>query len=425
MNKTNYLDQVEAYATKIIAEDFSDKLIFHDIKYVLRIVSSSKTIGEAEGITEEEKEILLIATWFSQTGFRDVGTMKKATNPNEFLMECNDCSISIAREFLDRIAYPKEKAERVINLMKESDGKSIPQSKLAKILADTTTVEWGLKKSKKRIELRYQEFLLHDILGVNKGNFYEHILEYLKQHRYYTNYGLAVLAPKKQELISNIEKQVKNLEKQEKQALKKELDISEEELKKLKKSLKSVSGRDDRGIQTMFRTTSRNHYTLTQMVDRKANIMISLNAIILSLIISGIIGAFDTWCIHNAPILILLFSSIISTVFAVIAIIPVRSHGEFSEQQIRSKEGNLLYFGNYHNMSFRDFNWGFLQMMNDSDYLYTSMIKDLYFLGQKLDKKHTNIRRALIFFAGGLVITVIAFIILSTSPGFHIGGIHQ
>lgn len=424
MTPISYVDKVEAYATKIIAEEFSDKLVFHDIKYVLRVVSSAKTIGDAVGISSEEKEILLIAAWFSQIGFKDLNKIKKTNDPYEFFIECNNCSISTAKEFLIKIGYPAERTEKVIKLLAESGAKSIPQSKLAKILADAITVEWGLKKSKKRIELRYQEFLLLDILTVNKGNFYENILNYLRQHEYYTDYGIKQLAPKKEELIQKIEKQVKDLEKQEKQVLKKELNISEEELKKLKKSLKSVKGRDDRGIQTMFRTTSRNHYTLTQMVDRKANIMISLNAIIMSLIISRIIGTIDTWCIHNAPILILLLSSVVSIILAVAAIMPATSHGEFSEEQIRSREGNLLYYGNYHNMSFRDFNWGFLQMMNDSDYMYTTMIKDLYFMGQKLDRKSTFIRKSLVIFVLGIVLTVAAFVGVSTLPDFHFGGSH-
>lgn len=424
MTPNSYVDQVEAYVTKIIAEDFSDKLVFHDFKYVLRVVSSAKTIGDSESISLEEREILLIAAWFSQIGFKDINKITNTDDPYEFFIECNKCSVHIASEFLDSIGYPAEKKVKVLELLEESGARSIPQSQLAKILADSITVEWGLKKSKKRIELRYQEFLLLDILAINKGNFYVKILEYLNQHKYYTTYGQRELAPKKKELIEKIEKQIKDLAKQEKQVLKKELDISEEELKKLKKSLRSVSGRDDRGIQTMFRTTSRNHYTLTQMVDRKANIMISLNAIIMSLIISRIIGNIDTWCIHNAPILILLLSSVVSIILAVVAIMPATSHGEFSEEQIRSREGNLLYYGNYHNMAFRDFNWGFLQMMSDSDYLYTTMIRDLYFLGQKLERKSTFIRKSLVIFVLGIVLTVAAFVGVSTLPDFHIGGSH-
>lgn len=122
--------------------------------------------------------------------------------------------------------------------------------------------------------------------------------------------------------------------------------------------------------------------------------------------------------------LILLISSLLSIVFAVLAIIPTKSHGEFSEQEIRSRKGNLLYYGNYHNMSFRDYNWGFLQMMNDGDYLYTSLIKDLYFMGQELHRKYKYIRISLGVFMIGIVLTVILFIGVSMMSDFHFGGSH-
>ena len=43
---------------------------------------------------------------------------------------------------------------------------------------------------------------------------------------------------------------------------------------------------DARGIQTLFRTLSRNHYNLLKMVDNKAGIIITINSVIVSLLIS-------------------------------------------------------------------------------------------------------------------------------------------
>jgi len=79
-------------------------------------------------------------------------------------------------------------------------------------------------------------------------------------------------------------------------------------------------------------------------------------------------------------------TSIASNIFALIAITPDKSHGESTEQEVREKQDDLLHFGNYYNMTFRDYNWGKLQMLQDSDHLYTSMIRDQHLLGQKLSK---------------------------------------
>ncbi len=45
---------------------------------------------------------------------------------------------------------------------------------------------------------------------------------------------------------------------------------------------------DIRGIQTLFRTVSRNHYTLLRMIDSKAGIILTINSIVISLAMGSI-----------------------------------------------------------------------------------------------------------------------------------------
>ena len=214
--------------------------------------------------------------------------------------------------------------------------------------------------------------------------------------------------------LIQIQSKKKNLEKNSDLALKRELDISDQELKQLKKNLDESKGRDGRGIQTVFRTTSKNHYTLNQMVDRKASIMITVNSIILSLVLGGIIGSQpQDFALEHLPILLLTLTSIGSIIFAILSITPVITHGQFTEDDIRNKKGNLLYYGNFHDMHLRDFEWGFLEMMNDQEYLYSSMVKDIYYLGLTLKKKFSNIRVSLTIFLIGLTLSVASFLFVS------------
>jgi len=181
-----------------------------------------------------------------------------------------------------------------------------------------------------------------------------------------------------------------------------------------------MKGRDDRAIQTLMRTTSKNHYTLNEMVDRKANIMITVNSIILSLVISGIIGKAELQHpIHYLPVAMLALTSISSIVFAILSILPNRTQGKFTEEEIRGKQGNLLYFGNFHEMKQRDYEWGMLQMMNDSEYLYSSMVRDIYYLGQILYSKYSLIRWSLRIFLGGFVLSLIAFAVIRSFVHLH------
>jgi len=422
--KNKYIKQAEKYATKIILDEFSDKLVRHNMAFQRRIIKGIKEIGAAEGITPEELDCVLIAGWLSQLGFKDLEKLLAENTEEDFFINCYKCTESIAQTFLEEIDYPISDRQVVLKILDDSKPFSTADTKLSNVLVDAITIDWGKSKSNKRIKEQYEELLLTNSTELGTNNFLIRSIKFLKEHNYRTNYAKENLRPKKQALILKLEKESKGFTRSENSVMTKELGITDDELKKLKKSLVSVKGRDERGIQTMFRTTSRNHYTMIQMVDRKANIMISVNAIILSLILSRAIGIIDTFCIHNSPLLLMLLSSIISIIFAIIAIIPTTTHGSFSEQEVRNKEGNLLFFGNYHKMKFREYEWGMLQMLNDSNYLYSSLIRDQFFLGLKLQRKHWHIRISLAVFLIGFVTAVIAFVIVGSMSDFHIGGEH-
>ena len=87
------------------------------------------------------------------------------------------------------------------------------------------------------------------------------------------------------------------------------ISVENEKPKKKDKSQKS-----ERGIDTMFRTTLNNHNNLSGLVDNKANILLSVNAIIISVSLTTIIPKLDNP--SNAhlivPTLILVVSSVLS-----------------------------------------------------------------------------------------------------------------
>ncbi len=98
-------------------------------------------------------------------------------------------------------------------------------------------------------------------------------------------------------------------------------------------------------------------------------------------------------------------------VFSILSTRPKVTSGKFSKEDISNKKVNLLFFGNFHKMALNDFENGMKDMMNDEDYLYNSLIKDLYFLGKVLDKKYKLLRIAYTIFMYGIIISVIAFVI--------------
>lgn len=407
--EVHFLNKVEFFATNLIVNELPDNVLYHDISFTHRLVAAVKELSQNEELTEEEKEIVTITAWLYVAGYRDAEMFKG----KKMFSSCIVCTQQISKQYLDSIGYPSENTAIIFNILNNTTPKSTPSNKLEELFKDALYMDFARAKGLKFIKRMYKELLLFNDVSIIKKNWYQYLIDLLENHHFYTNYGKTDLEPKKHRLIKEIKKNYKDLENVERVAVRKELNVSDEELKKLKKNLSNSKEIDLRTIQTLFRTTSKNHYTLNEMVDRKANIMISINAIIVSLLIGKVIApSSNIISTELIPVFIMALSGGLSIFYAVLAIKPDETHGEFSEEEVRCKKGNLLFFGNFHNMQFKDYEWAFLQMLNDNDYLYSSIIRDIYYLGQKIKKKHDRLRISLNIFLIGTFLTIVSFLIV-------------
>ena len=413
MTNKEALAQIEIIATDIIVNDFSPKLVFHNLKHIRKVVKTCKVIGEREGLSEEQIEIIQMAAWMNFMGLSDLENYQEVKEPMDFFKQCFDHTQKISDKIFEKNNLPEHLKPKIIQLILAAQPNYKDKLSVeARVLADALTIELANKKGPKKLKLLYKEMLLSGAINMGTMGWHELAMQYLLSHQYTTKHGIKKLKPIKDANYLSLQKSYKNLKKQSDLVLQQEMDISDEELKELKKKLKASKGRDDRGIQTMFRTTSKNHYTLNQMVDKKANIMISVNSIILSVIIGGLLNTTNIESMATViPIFIMLVTGFISIIFAVLSIRPDTTHGKFTTTQIRNREGNLLFFGNFHKMEFRDYEWGVLEMISDQEFLYSTMIRDIYYLGQTLDKKYKHIRISLNVFMIGVASAAISFLV--------------
>jgi hypothetical protein len=188
--------------------------------------------------------------------------------------------------------------------------------------------------------------------------------------------------------------------------------LSKEEVKNLKKERKKNEPKfnTEKGIETMFRVSLRNHISLSQIADDKANTLISVNAIILSIVLSALFPKLDSnpWLLYPGISLILV--SITTIIMATLSTIPKTSQGVITEEDVKNKRGNLLFFGNFHKMSLKEYEWGVGELMKDGKYLYSSLTRDLYFLGLVLNRKYRLLRYGYFTFVIGLVLSIALFL---------------
>lgn len=182
--------------------------------------------------------------------------------------------------------------------------------------------------------------------------------------------------------------------------------------KKAEQKLKGKTGNlgTTRGIETMFRTSYRTHIDLSGLADTKANIMISINGIIISILLASISPKIDAnpWLL--LPTTFLLVGCVVAIVYAVLAARPRVSSSVVTLDHVRDNRANILFFGNFVSLPEEDFVEGMTELMADTDRLYTNMIRDLYSLGGVLSRKFRLLRISYNLFMVSLVVGVALFI---------------
>ena len=169
--------------------------------------------------------------------------------------------------------------------------------------------------------------------------------------------------------------------------------------------------RDNRGVQSFFRTVYRNHYSLLASIDRKARILITTSSLLLSIIVSLILIAQDNMNIdrlRGLNTLVFVVCCLVSLVYAVLAIHPKKSHGATDLEKIRQGEGSFLYFDNFLKQPLDVYLQEMNRILNNGQLMYDSILVDIYYLGLKIQEKNKYLRRSMYFFFGGLAYMVLA-----------------
>lgn len=389
----NIYKQVEDHVSNLFETHKKPRLIFHSLEHTEQIVKRTKEIAAHYSVSEREMLAVYIAAWFHDTGHL-------FTTPDKH----EEKSVELMKSFMEKTLPDPELIQIIEGCILATKRSVAPTTLLQQILCDADTFHLGTKDFKKTNKQVRKEVAMDS--AISKNEYDLKTLEFLEHHRYYTSYCIELLTKGKQENIERLKAKIaQNTIKNEEGKL---FGSENDDDAKVSKQTSSLISK---GIQTMLRLASSNNLRLSEMADRKANILISVNAIIISVSISVLFRKFETDPFLVVPTIIFLSSSVTVIVLSILATRPTITGGKFNKEDITSKKVNLLFFGNFYKASLEDFSWGMGIMMKDPEYLYGSLIKDVYYLGVVLGKKYKLLRIAYNIFMAGIVISVVAFTI--------------
>lgn len=399
------LEEAEEYVEQFYEDRISEDYVYHNFEHVREMVRAIEQIASYYHLTDKELEILRLAGWFHDTGY-DKG-------PEEH--EKRSCEH--VRAFLTKRQYPEADLKQVLDCIMATRIPYSPQNLLEEIICDADMSHLGTKNYWDRCSRVRQELNLTQKRLMSEREWVNFELDFLHNHHYYTEAALQLFEDRKKKHIKQLLKHRERFYPNETVTLEEGSDEAKKKKKKKKQSeleLKQISL--GRGVETMYRITYRTHINLSSIADNKANIMLSINAIIISIVVSNLLTKLDNNPQLIFPTALLLLVCLVSLVFAILSTRPKITEGKVTREDIDNKQANLLFFGNFYNMDLNDFHWGMMEMIKDSDFLYSAMTRDLYYLGVVLAKKYHYLRLCYSVFMYGLIISLLAFALAFVSP---------
>lgn len=183
--------------------------------------------------------------------------------------------------------------------------------------------------------------------------------------------------------------------------------VQAKKAKKSKKKKRNSAPGSSRGIETMFRNAYRSKLDLTALAATKANIMISLNGLILSVLTLSGPFVLVAEPLFTVPIAIFLFTCLCSIIFAVLAAKPRMSKSKYAISDFRKDDANILVFEHFSSLSIDEYTQEMTRMLRDNRRIYKNMSRQLYLLGIEANRKFRLLKFSYVAFLVGLTISTL------------------
>lgn len=386
------LRETALYVEQYMKEHFQPSILFHNYRHTVKVVRAADMLGMECGLEKKERYLVHLAAWFSNIGYKD--------DPEHH----EEYGAKHAKMFLETKGLDKDDIELVQACILATRQPQHPHTATSRLLCDAVLYHLSAPTYFEELDLLRKEWEGSGKTYTDE-EWYQLNIDFLQNHFYFSPFARKNLEKDKRANLARLKAQLAIIKHSDDSVIRDIDDIDEE------KKLFDSNTRLDKGVETLFRTASHNHMQLSQMGDGKANILIGINTLILGILISLVSTQLDANPFLKIPTLMMVCVNVTTIVLAIFSTRPKIMHGTFTPQQIIRKEANLLFFGNFHNMPLLEYKSAVKEMMLDTEYLYESLIMDIYYMGLVLARKYRYTTWAYSVFMIGLVVCMISYVV--------------
>ncbi|MBY0479431.1 MAG: hypothetical protein K2Q24_17420 [Chitinophagaceae bacterium] len=371
------------------------KYCFHTYNRTMNIVRNCDALAVALNAGKQEAKLAHLACWFLETGY--------CTND----ADPQQTSAALAKAFFTAKAVDEEKIEVIEECILSTREPRQPVSATAQLVCDAAMYHLADKEAMLLANALRAEHLA--IAGKEYSD-EEWILENIQtisNHFYFTVAAREAFQKRKEKTLSAYQNKLELLRaivtepdnpSFHQAPAERETVLHEEEIKL------------ERGVESFFRITERRHMELSTKAHDKASLLISINSIVLSIVLSVLITKLEENKFLLLPTLFLVITCATTIILAIISTRPRLIDNDSKNKPLDDHEMNILFFGDFSKLSLNEYKKIMKTTYRDRNALYDSLSKDIYYQGLILVWKYKYINIAYNFFMYGFIITILTFI---------------
>ncbi len=391
------LKEAEQHIKNLFSLHKNELLLFHNLGYIKKTVSYANQLCEMEDISPMERENILLAAWFFSSGY----LIDYVDNRRQ--------SLRIAHEFLEDKKLEAERIEEILMIIETVLHNKQHENISGEILYDASEFYLGSEDFLLWVKYHRQERNYFLTPKLTKKSFLQTVQNFLHEHKYCTKSGKNLFSEEKEKNVTKIKFLLGN-------ELKKQLPTDNRMLiNDLKEEIRLINQKVEkrltsyRGFDTLYRITARNQITLSGLADNKSNILITLNTLIVSAVITFVLVNISKLSLLMYPSFIAIAFSVISITFAILATRPQIKPGIFRMEDFYNKKVDLIFYGNFYKMDFNDYEKAMNDMLKDQDLLLSNLNRDQFAIGKILGKKFKFLNISFTVFLSGFIISSVSF----------------
>ena len=301
------LRETAVYLEPYLKENLPRAFESRNFSSALKLVQTCDLIIVHTDLQQQDRMKTILAAWFLYSGF--------CSDPVNY----QKASADFASIYFKEIGINPETIQEIEEIILATRYPQQPITIQAQVLCDAEKSWLGDKSFFQTLKLLSIEKSLIDKKEIDENIWLAENIQAFENHIYFIPFSREMFDKKKEKNLLRLKEKLAATDSSH--------SIIQDPLsfpKNKEKPEPALTGelKLERGVETLFRNTSRNQIHLIRLADYKANMIISINAIIISVILSFLIIRLDANKYLELPTIILVLTNIITILIAISATRP-------------------------------------------------------------------------------------------------------